>query len=68
MTRGLKMSNTNDMTKDVPIKVIIRFSIPLLIGTLFQQAYNIIDTMIAGYNLKDDAIVYRQTKDKKMKV
>ncbi len=44
------------MTKDVPIKVIIRFSIPLLIGTLFQQAYNIIDTMIAGYNLGDDAI------------
>ncbi len=27
------MSSTNDMTKDVPIKVIIRFSIPLLIGT-----------------------------------
>ncbi len=50
------MSSTNDMTKDVPIKVIIRFSIPLLIGTLFQQAYNIIDTMIAGYNLGDDAI------------
>lgn len=48
--------HTNDMTTGIPIKVIIEFAIPLLIGTLFQQAYNIIDTMIAGYNLGDDAI------------
>lgn len=48
--------HTNDMTTGTPIKVIIQFAIPLLIGTLFQQAYNIIDTMIAGYNLGDDAI------------
>lgn len=48
--------HTNDMTTGIPIKVIIQFAIPLLIGTLFQQAYNIIDTMIAGYNLGDDAI------------
>ena len=48
--------HTNDMTTGIPIKVIIQFAIPLLIGTIFQQAYNIIDTMIAGYNLGDDAI------------
>lgn len=48
--------HTNDMTKGIPMKAIVQFTIPLLIGTLFQQAYNIIDTMIAGYNLGDDAI------------
>ncbi|MDE7269244.1 MAG: MATE family efflux transporter [Acetatifactor sp.] len=48
--------HTNDMTKGSPMKAIVQFAIPLLIGTLFQQAYNIVDTMIAGYNLGDDAI------------
>lgn len=38
------------------MKAIVQFAIPLLIGALFQQAYNIVDTMIAGYNLGDDAI------------
>ena len=48
--------HTNDMTKGSSMKAIVQFAIPLLIGTLFQQAYNIVDTMIAGYNLGDDAI------------
>lgn len=50
------MAKTNDMTQGKPIHVIVKFAIPLLIGTLFQQAYNLIDTMIAGYNLGDDVI------------
>lgn len=49
-------TRTLDMTNGKPLKLIIQFAIPLFIGTLFQQAYNIIDTMIAGYNLGDDAI------------
>lgn len=49
-------SRTMDMTTGKPLKLIIQFAIPLFIGTLFQQAYNIIDTMIAGYNLGDEAI------------
>lgn len=48
--------HTNDMTTGSPVKIIVRFAVPLLVGTLFQQAYNLIDTMIAGYNLGDDAI------------
>lgn len=49
-------TRTLDMTTGKPLKLIIQFAIPLFIGTLFQQAYNIIDTMIAGYNLGDEAI------------
>lgn len=47
---------TNDMTKGNPIKLILAFAIPLFIGNIFQQIYNIADTMIAGYNLGDTAI------------
>lgn len=50
------MAKTKDMTQGNPIHVIVKFAIPLLIGTLFQQAYYLIDTMIAGHNLGDDAI------------
>lgn len=48
--------NTLDMTIGNPIKIILIFSIPLLIGNLFQQFYNLADTMIAGYTLGDTAI------------
>ncbi len=47
---------TNDMTKGNPIKVIIMFMIPLFIGNIFQQVYNIVDTMVAGHFLGDKAI------------
>lgn len=39
-----------------PVKWILYFAIPLLIGNIFQQVYNVVDTMIAGYNLGDGAI------------
>ena len=44
------------MTKGKPIRLILAFAIPLFIGNIFQQIYNIADTMIAGYNLGDSAI------------
>lgn len=37
-----------DMTQGKILPVIIRFTIPLLLGNLFQQFYNIADTMIVG--------------------
>lgn len=47
---------TGDMTVGNPIKIILRFAIPLFIGNIFQQVYSLVDTMIAGYNLGDGAI------------
>ena len=38
----------NDMTRGKPIKLIWNFTIPLLIGNLFQQLYNMADTFIVG--------------------
>lgn len=39
---------TNDMTKGSPLKIFILFSIPLLIGNIFQQLYSMVDTIIVG--------------------
>ncbi len=40
-----------DMTKGSPLKHILLFSIPLLIGNIFQQLYNIADLVIVGRTL-----------------
>ena len=37
-----------DLTKGQPLKLILLFSIPLLIGNIFQQLYNIADLVIVG--------------------
>ncbi|WP_455544299.1 MATE family efflux transporter [Intestinibacter sp.] len=39
---------TNDMTKGNPLKLFIYFTIPLLIGNIFQQLYSMVDTIIVG--------------------
>ena len=39
---------TNDMTTGNPVKLILLFSIPLLIGNIFQQFYSMVDTIIVG--------------------
>ncbi len=40
-----------DMTSGNPLKHILLFSIPLLIGNIFQQLYNIADLVIVGRTL-----------------
>ena len=39
---------TKDMTTGSPVKLILYFSIPLLIGNIFQQFYSMVDTIIVG--------------------
>ena len=36
------------MTNGSPMKLILGFSVPLLFGFLFQQFYNLMDTLIVG--------------------
>lgn len=40
--------NTQDLTKGSIVKAIILFSIPLLVGNLFQQLYNAVDSYVVG--------------------
>ena len=37
-----------DMTTGNSAKQILKFSLPLLIGTVFQQFYNMVDSIIVG--------------------
>lgn len=37
-----------DMTKGSPIKLILSFSVPMLIGNIFQQVYNFVDAAVVG--------------------
>lgn len=46
----------NDLTTGNPLKLIILFSVPLLIGNIFQQFYNIADIVIVGRTLGIDAL------------
>lgn len=39
---------TNDLTQGKPGKVILLFSIPIIIGNICQQVYNLVDTIIVG--------------------
>ena len=41
-------SSVLNMTEGNPVSLIIKFSIPMLIGNLFQQLYNLVDSIIVG--------------------
>lgn len=44
----MNKSVTKNMTVGSPTKLILNFFMPLLLGMLFQQFYNMMDTMIVG--------------------
>jgi len=52
------MSKTtiNDMTIGSPAKLIIKFMIPMCLGNLFQQFYNVVDSIVAGQFLGVQAL------------
>ena len=41
-------SHTKNMTEGNPTKLILFFSLPILAGTVFQQLYNLVDTLVVG--------------------
>lgn len=51
-----KETMEQDMTKGSPFKVLIMFTLPLAIGNIFQQLYNMADTIIVGRYVGADAL------------
>lgn len=49
-------SSVKDLTTGSPMKLILGFMLPLLLGMLFQQFYNMVDTAIVGQFLGIDAL------------
>lgn len=45
-----------DMTEGKPVRLILNFAFPLLLGNLFQQTYNMADAAIVGQFLGADAL------------
>ncbi len=39
---------TKDLTQGPPWRLLVSFGLPLFVGNVFQQAYNLVDTMIVG--------------------
>ena len=45
-----------NMTQGHPLKLILHFSLPLMLGNVFQQLYTVVDTMIVGQGVGVDAL------------
>lgn len=45
-----------DMTEGSPLRHILLFTLPLLVGNLFQQFYNVVDSVVVGNFVGADAL------------
>lgn len=50
------MSTTKDMTRGAILPLIIKFTIPLILGNLLQLTYNAVDSIIVGRFVSNDAL------------
>ncbi len=50
------MKAQNDLTIGKPIRGIILFTLPIIAGNIFQQLYNVVDTVIVGHVLGEGAL------------
>ena len=48
--------NVLNMTEGNPIKLLITFAVPMLIGNIFQQVYNLADSVIVGRLVNANAL------------
>lgn len=49
-------TKVKDMTSGSPLKLILIFAMPLMVGNIFQQLYTVVDTMVVGKALGVDAL------------
>lgn len=56
MEREKRTKKVRDLTNGSPMKLILEFMLPLLLGMLFQQLYNMVDTIIVGRFLGIEAL------------
>lgn len=52
----MKRKGAMDLTQGRPIQQILLFSMPLVVGTLFQQLYSFVDTVMVGRMVGDAAL------------
>ena len=49
-------SRETDMTKGSPLRLIFGFAMPLLVGNVFQQLYNTVDSIVVGHAIGKHAL------------
>ena len=49
-------AKVKDMTSGRPLGLIVAFALPLMAGSIFQQLYTVVDTMVVGKALGVDAL------------
>lgn len=42
------MARVTDMTTGSPVRLIVSFALPIVVGNVFQQLYNMVDTVVVG--------------------
>lgn len=52
----MSVKRTTSMISGNPLKLILQFAVPMLIGNIFQQMYNFADSAIVGRYLGGDAL------------
>lgn len=57
------MSKHIDMTRGKPLRQLISFALPLMLGNVFQQLYTVVDTAIVGKGVNMDALAALGTVD-----
>jgi len=49
-------NQTLDMTQGKPLPLLVRFAVPLILGSIFQQLYSFMDTAIVGRCISAEAL------------
>ena len=52
----MEKRQTLDMTRGRPLPLLVRFAVPLILGSLFQQLYSFVDTAIVGRCISAEAL------------
>ena len=57
------MNQNTNMTEGRPAKLLLSFSLPLMLGNMFQQFYTVADTAIVGQGVGIEALAALGTVD-----
>ena len=55
-SKNARASAAKDLTQGQPMKLIIQFAVPLLLGILLQQFYSLVDSLIVGRYVGKEAL------------
>ena len=56
MDKVEKVGGQLDMIYGKPGRVMVQFAIPIILGNLFQQFYNMVDSIVVGKFVGEDAL------------